>query len=85
MDLVHCEEENTKFLAWTLDLLLVDVVWIRELAAVLLLVVFWPLIFIIGPYIYFQKWSPVENVLQSTPGWSNIFGYDNYLKYFQLR
>jgi len=26
MDLVHCEEENTKFLAWTLDLLLVDVV-----------------------------------------------------------
>jgi len=23
MDLMHCEEENTKFLAWTLDLLLV--------------------------------------------------------------
>jgi len=83
MDLIYFEEVNTKFLAWTLNLSFVDG-WGCEFA-VLSLVVFGPLIFIIGPYIYFQKWSPVENVLQSTPGWSNIFGYDNYLKYFQLR
>ena len=26
MDLMHCEEENTKFLAWTWDLSFVDMV-----------------------------------------------------------
>lgn len=84
IDLVYYfEEVNIKFLAGTSDLSFSDG-WGYEFAR-LLLVVFWPLmIFIIGPYI-FSKRRPVEGVLESTPGRSNISGYAaNYLKYFCL-